>query len=464
MGTSKNTNSNLLTPLVDAFWEGGKTLVNIISGVSNNINWEKEFEYLKLCNKDEVKPRLLNVKEDNYYKCFTFSLPLGITVSDFTKNLDRFASLFKLADEDIDLLTISRSGSAVSIVLDKNTFNKEKFAYLDLVSNTRGLVIPLGYYIQNGKLKFLEVDLSDPNTPHFSIAGSTGCGKTNGVKLILAHLVRNNTPAQLTLSLCDLKGTELNEFANLAHVTHYTDDPETTCNIIDEIVTMMEERYTLIKNAKCKDIKAYHQKGLVMPYHMLLIDEFPELSILADSKYCEEVDPDVIAKLRRILNKGRSCGIIVGLSSQTNKATTLPTELRSNIPLTIGMKARDESHSIGICGMSGLQNLRGVGMANVYGTASRPYYTIKMLYMPEDEKELKSLLPGKLVTKPKSEFILEREFCTLENTKVVSGFSLNKEELFAKYKKDVPKDVPKKERHRNKKKQGSLADKLDSLD
>lgn len=458
--------TNALDPIADSLFDLGVMIVDSLLSIftnPNSIDWEKEFKYLKLENMDEERPKLLECKNEKYFLKYYFSLPSGLTTDSFEKHLERFRTIFKVDAKDDALVYVERAGGGCVLVLDKDLFAKELFPYADINYKERGLKIPLGYYILNNSLRLLFVDLADSNTPHFSIAGTTGKGKSNGVKLILTSLVRYNTPEFFNMSICDLKGTECYNFEHLPHTVHYTDDAGRTCEIIDEILEMTKQRYKILKDAHCKDIQAYHKKGFKMPYHLLMIDEFPELSILADSKYCDEVPSDVISKITSLLNRGRAAGIIVGLSSQTNKATVMPTEIRSNIPLTIGLGARDKAHSEGICGMSGLENLRGVGMANIYGLTDRPYYTIKMFYMPETDNELLGLLPKKQSTHPVGDNV---SVTVHENTKIVSGYDLDKKSLFAAFRGELPtkeQPKPKKERHRNKKK-SSIADKLDSLD
>ena len=63
------------------------------------------------------------------------------------------------------------------------------------------------------------IDLSNTNSPHLLIAGTTGSGKSVALETILRGMTTHYPPDRLRLVLVDPKGTELVDFeGNSEHV------------------------------------------------------------------------------------------------------------------------------------------------------------------------------------------------------------------------------------------------------
>jgi len=72
------------------------------------------------------------------------------------------------------------------------------------------------------------VNFADPLTPHTLVAGATGCGKTNVVRVLVYNLAMGNEPDKARFVLIDTKkkGKCWSDFAHLPHLAHpvITDD------------------------------------------------------------------------------------------------------------------------------------------------------------------------------------------------------------------------------------------------
>ena len=174
----------------------------------------EEFLALDIKNKDDATPRFLNRYEDDYRIEYLFSLPLGITVEKVEKSLSRIATLHA---KDLEYVLIKRFQDKVKIVIDKGIFENELFRFEDLDFNAKKttLSIPIGYYLKEGKKTLLCLDLSVSTQCHVLVGGSSGYGKTNIAKVILAAIVSYYSCQEVTLIISDLKGTELPVFANI---------------------------------------------------------------------------------------------------------------------------------------------------------------------------------------------------------------------------------------------------------
>ena len=326
--------------------------------------------------------------------------------------------------------------------------------------------------MKDGQKTLLYLDQSVSTQSHVLIGGTSGYGKTNIVKSILATIVTNYSYQDVNLIISDLKGSELPAFANTKHCTRYTDSPTETVTIVKELLNEMDRRYALLLANKCKDISSYNAKGFKLPRIIFLIDEFADLTLLADSG---DIDSSVISDLARLLQKGRSAGIHCIFSLQTAKATLIPTEIRNNLPLTIGVGCRDGNQSISITGDSTdlvLLRDRPVGLCMVFGLPKFDNLNlVKTFYMPESDIELEDILKPHYKPDPKKQELSEKTQKFIDNlnsrvteqhiAKKVSGFcTLDKKDLFKSY-GETRKPVTKK-RHSHKSKKVKL-DKLDNL-
>ena len=470
MADTKN-NDNLLSPLVDSIFECGNLIWKLISNNPNKVNWRDEFLALDIKNKNDATPKFLNCYEDNYRIEYLFSLPSGLTVEKVEKSLSRVATLHS---KNLEYVSIKRFQDKVKIVIDKGVFENEIFKFEDMEFDFKknALLLPIGYYLKDGKKTLLYLDLSVSTQCHVLIGGTSGYGKTNIVKSILATIVTYYSYQDVNLIISDLKGSELPAFANTKHCVKYTDSPTETVTIVKDLLVEMKNRYSLFLSSKCKDISGYNAKGFKLPRIVFMIDEFADLTLLADSG---DIDSTVISDLTRLLQKGRSAGIHCIFSVQTAKATLIPTEIRNNLPVTIGVGCRDGNQSISITGDSTdlvLLRDRPVGLCMLFGLPKFDNLNlVKTFYMPEDDIELEDILKPHYKTDPKKQELSEKTQKFIDNlnsrvteqhiAKKVSGFgNLDKKELFKSF--YDPKKPTHKKRHSHKSKKVKL-DKLDKL-
>ena len=464
-------NTNLLSPLVDSIYECGSLLWKLISNNPNKVNWREEFLALGIKNNEEATPKFLKCYEDDYRIEYLFTLPIGLTVEKVENSISRVATLHSKQPEYV---SVERFQDKVKIVIDKGVFENELFRFedLDFKPKKNALLIPVGYYLKEGKKTMLYLDLSASTQCHVLIGGSSGYGKTNIAKFMLTAVVTNYSYQDVNFIISDLKGTEFPLFANTKHCIRYTDSPEETVAIVKDLLVEMDKRYALLKENKCKDISSYNSKGFKLPRIIFFIDEFADLTLLAESG---DIDSNVIPDLARLLQKGRSAGIHCMFSLQTAKATLIPTEIRNNMPITIGVGCRDGNQSKTVSGDSTdlvLLRDRPSGLCMVFGLPRFDNLNlVKSFFMPKDEEEMESILEPYYKPDPKKQELIEKANRLNDslNTKVsdyavvnkVSGFgTLDKKELFSSYGETRRPVAKKRQSHRSKK---VKLDKLDQL-
>ena len=280
--TTNKTNTNILEPLVDSICECGGLLWKLISNNPNKIDWRAEFLALNIKNNEDYTPKFINRSEDDYRIEYLFTLPIGITVEKVEKAISRVATLHST---NLEYVTVERFKDKVKVVIDKGVFENEIFRFedLDFKPKKNTLQIPVGYYLKDGKKTLLYIDLSISTQCHALIGGTSGYGKSNIVKSILAFVVNKYSYQDVNLVIADLKGTELPIFEKTLHCTKYTDSPYETPNIIKEMLNEMERRYKVLAQNRKRNIEDYNRARAMypqmenLPFIVIVVDEFNDL-------------------------------------------------------------------------------------------------------------------------------------------------------------------------------------------
>ncbi|HJM16014.1 MAG TPA: DNA translocase FtsK 4TM domain-containing protein, partial [Flavobacteriales bacterium] len=159
-------------------------------------------------------------------------------------------------------------------------------------NNNMDLPIAFGKTISN---ETFVVDLA--KMPHLLMAGATGQGKSVGLNVILASLLYKKHPSQIKFVLVDPKKVELTLFNKIER--HFLaklpdteeaiiTDTKKVVNTVNSLCIEMDQRYELLKNAMCRNLKEYNAKFIArklnpneghryLPYIVLVIDEFADL-------------------------------------------------------------------------------------------------------------------------------------------------------------------------------------------
>jgi DNA segregation ATPase FtsK/SpoIIIE, S-DNA-T family len=174
--------------------------------------------------------------------------------------------------------------------------------------------------------------LLDPlNQPHTLIAGITGSGKSVLMQNLILSIAATRTPEEAHIYLIDPKfGVDYRPLDELPHVEAgsggIVDDPTKAIHILEGLVTEMNARYSLFKEAKVANIHAYRKAtGKQLPSLWIIHDEFADWMQTEDYK---EAVPNVVGRLSV---KARAAGIFLLFAAQRPDKDVMPMQLRSQL-------------------------------------------------------------------------------------------------------------------------------------
>ncbi len=213
---------------------------------------------------------------------------------------------------------------------------------------------PIGVEVQ-GNWRY--ADLAEPEHSHFLIAGTTGSGKTEWLKMVAGSLCAANHPGTFSLVLIDPKRTAFSSLASspfLLRPIVYPSD-ENVLSVLDGLIKEMEQRFGTFGGIQ--DLREYNSTGASpLPRIACICDEYADL-ILADSKRGKEVEQ----RIARIGAKGRSAGIHLLLATQKPSRDIVKGVIKANLNARVALKVNERVDSRIILEQNGAETLLGKG-------------------------------------------------------------------------------------------------------
>ncbi|MBQ9522647.1 MAG: DNA translocase FtsK [Paludibacteraceae bacterium] len=243
------------------------------------------------------------------------------------------------------------------------------------------LPIAIGRTITNEVFCF---DLA--KTPHLLVAGATGQGKSVGLNAIITSLLYKKHPAELKFVLVDPKMVEFSIYKPL--LKHYMaampdqeerdiiiTDCQKVINTLNSLVIEMEDRYTLLADANCRNLEDYNEKFCIrrlnpekpvenvltkkilhhhfMPYLVIIIDEYGDFIMQAGK--------EVERPIQRLAQKARAVGMHMILATQRPDVKIVTGTIKANIPTRIAFRTQSVVDSRTVLDAKGADQLIGKG-------------------------------------------------------------------------------------------------------
>ncbi len=250
-----------------------------------------------------------------------------------------------------------------SVVSMKTLLSSDKFQ-----NNSYSLPIAIGKKIDNEN--FI-VDLA--TMPHLLMAGATGQGKSVGLNAILVSLLYKKHPSQLKLVLVDPKKVELSIYRVIekhflaklpGEEESIITDTKKVIHTLNALCIEMDNRYDLLKEAGCRNIKEYNEKFIsrrlnpekghqFLPFIVLVVDEFADLIMTAGK--------EVEMPIARLAQLARAVGIHLIIATQRPSVNIITGTIKANFPARIAFKVSSKIDSRTILDAGGAEQLIGKG-------------------------------------------------------------------------------------------------------
>lgn len=225
-----------------------------------------------------------------------------------------------------------------------------------------------------GKTISNEVFMADlAKMPHLLMAGATGQGKSVGINAILTSLLYKKHPSELKFVMVDPKKVELSLYSKIER--HYLaklpddgdaiiTDTHKVINTLNSLCVEMDQRYDLLKNAFCKNIKEYNKKFTerklnpenghrYLPYIVLVVDEFADLIMTAGK--------EVEIPIARLAQLARAVGIHLIVATQRPSVNVITGMIKANFPARAAFRVISSVDSRTILDSPGADQLIGKG-------------------------------------------------------------------------------------------------------
>ena len=230
------------------------------------------------------------------------------------------------------------------------------------------LPLSLGKTISN---ETLVVDLT--KMPHLLVAGATGQGKSVGINAIITSILYKKHPAEVKFILVDPKKVELTLFNKIER--HFLaklpgsdesiiTDTKKVVKTLKSLCIEMENRYELLKDGMCRNIKEYNKKfkkrklnpndgHKFLPYLVLVVDEFADIIMTAGK--------EVETPIGRLAQLARAVGIHLIIATQRPSVNVITGLIKANFPARIAFKVTAKVDSRTILDSGGADQLIGNG-------------------------------------------------------------------------------------------------------
>lgn len=343
---------------------------------------EKEMKVSKdelEANKDRIIETLVNFKIG--ISSIKATIGPTVTLYEIVPEAGVKISKIKNLEDDIALSLAALGIRIIAPIPGKGTIgievpnkNREMVDARSVITTSKFMESKMDLPVVLGKTISNEVFVTDlAKMPHLLMAGATGQGKSVGLNIILTSLLYKKHPSQLKLILVDPKKVELTLFNKIEkHFLAKLPDTEEAIitdtskvvNTLNSLCIEMDNRYDLLKNAGCRNLKEYNKKFTerklnpnkghkFLPYIVLVIDELADLMMTAGK--------EVETPIARLAQLARAIGIHLIVATQRPSVNVITGIIKANFPARLSFRVTSKIDSRTILDAGGADQLIGMG-------------------------------------------------------------------------------------------------------
>lgn len=315
----------------------------------------------------KIPGRIVKTSQNEFYSLYHIAFNDDITLNKIRARRDDL-SLFLGGHVDIE----TDAGKVVLKVekKDRGPVSVNDFSH-DIAKGITGREIPLIIGLnENGERIYYDL----VKMPHLLVAGSTGSGKS----VFMHNCILSTFYTGVNLVMIDVKKVEFSIYEDIPHLmAPICYDSQTALNTLKNLCYEMDNRYQILKDNGCRNIKEYKDGGGKMNYICVFIDELADLMLYSH---------DIELYITRLAQLGRAAGIHLIVATQRPDATIISGLIRVNIPSRVCFAVQKATDSRIILDATGGENLRGMGDGLFLPIGSKkplhfqaPYITSKQL-------------------------------------------------------------------------------------
>ena len=247
------------------------------------------------------------------------------------------------------------------VIIDLPRHDRETVLLLDALDrgimhdSASSMAFPVGVGVESEPILS---DFADSNTCHILVAGTSGSGKSEWLKSLIASVVRSNPPKHLRLGLVDPKILTFNNVADSVYLWRpVAVDLGAALAMLRDAIAEMDERYQLLAREGLVSLHDRFREGRTdVPFLVIVFDEFADL-ILSSRDEKKEFE----AMVARLAGKGRAAGIHLVLATQRPDRTVVTGLIKSNLPMKVCLRVANATNSQIVVGETGAESLLGKG-------------------------------------------------------------------------------------------------------
>lgn len=205
-------------------------------------------------------------------------------------------------------------------------------------------------------------DLASAGRSHMLAAGTTGSGKSEWLRMMLASLIASNTPDTLRIITLDPKLAAFTDLENSKFLWKrdaywVPGDGRSASELFQDLIEEMDRRYQLTRQSGADNLRSHVEKtGRPLARIVCVCDEY--FALVNQNKEEKAQIEDAVSLLGA---KARAAGIHLVLATQQPSRATISGAIQANLPCRVALALSSPIESNMILGSAGAERLTGSG-------------------------------------------------------------------------------------------------------